>query len=421
MIFFNPYRFGGGGGGAIGPIQPIALAYRADTALVSDGDPIPFDNEVYDNEGVFAPTSGNFVIPSDGLYRMSMVASHTTTEAVKQGVNGSWPSVAYGDACDLTSPFWRSGLSAPLALSSGDNAQMLAAYGSINLGQNGGFYSAASIERLDAATKYAIVKRSSTLSSFTSGTISWETEYADTGSFWTSGSPTRFTVPSGVTRVRLTANVECSTASTYAQVEMRKNGARVDGCTTKITGRGAPRLMNVVSAPVEVSEGDYFELYVLSGSATTINASNFFWFSIEEVPATHVCALVKSTTSQDINSSADTAMSFTSAVYDDDSMWSAGSPTRVTVPAGVSYARVAYNMLTSGGSNNSASSFATKNGSTFAGLAADKCDNNVNGTKHMAGVSAWVPVSEGDYFELTGKTIGANIPILSCWLALECV
>lgn len=419
MTFINPYRFSVDAGG---PAGPIALAYRASTATINDGTAVPFDNEVYDTEDVFAPTSGNFVIPSDGLYRMSMVASNNDEEAIKQAVDGTWVDGGYGEAQDLTAPWWRSGISAPLSLSSGDNAQMLAAYGAINLGQSGGFYTAGSLERLPSDLKYARVNLSSLISSHTSGVLNWNNEVVDTDGFYSSGSPSRLTVPTGISRVRVTANLETESYTGNVLIEIRKNGSLVTGCVKKISGKGALKLLNLATPPLEVSSGDYFELFVQTAVAHSIQPAPFTWFCIEEVPSDHIHALVYASGSQTITNSADTVMLFDTEISDSEGLHSTSTNTgRLTVPAGVSYARLYFNGVTDAGTSNSASMVVFKNGAAFAGLAADQCDNNNGNTKAMSGVSAWVEVSEGDYFEVTGRTIGVDVTVTDCWFAIECV
>lgn len=413
-------RVGGGGGDPAGTVGPIALAYRSSTAAVSPDNPIPFDNEVYDNEDVITPTSANFAIPSDGIYRMSMVASHSTNVGVKQGLDSSAVEGGYGEANDLTTPYWKSGISAPIPMTSGENAQMLAAYGSINLGQNGGFYSACCLERLPSDLKYARLARATTLTGHTSGVIAWDSEVTDTDGFYDSGSPTRLTIPSGVSRVRVTANLESANYSGYIDVRIYKNGALASGCVRKISGRGGLKMVNLASAPLEVTAGDYFELYVEHAAAQSIAPAPQTWLAIEEVPSSHVYALVEASGSQSITSSSN-IMLFDTEVSDSENMHSTSTNTgRLTVPAGVTYARAYFNGVTSASTANAAWVDVLLNGSTFAGIAADKCDNNNGSTKGMSGVSAWVAVSEGDYFEVRADTQGITTSMNTCWFALEC-
>lgn len=88
---------------------------------------------------------------------------------------------------------------------------------------------------------------------------------------------TRFTVPSGVTRVRMTCNVFWASNGTgLRQVKTWKNGVDFDGQGNNLmhAGGSTSHLQNVVSAVVTVSGGDYFECVVQQSSGGNLNITN---------------------------------------------------------------------------------------------------------------------------------------------------
>jgi len=111
--------------------------------------------------------------------------------------------------------------------------------------------------------------------------------YDDDGFHSTVANVTRLTIPAdGVSRVRLTANVEwASNATGYRQIAILKNG-------TSVLGGGSLRqdalssngnIMNLCSGPIAVSPGDYFEIEATqtSGGSLIISNTNNTFFSIE--------------------------------------------------------------------------------------------------------------------------------------------
>jgi hypothetical protein len=106
---------------------------------------------------------------------------------------------------------------------------------------------------------------------------------------------------------------------------------------------------------------------------------------------------------------------------DTDSFWSAGAPTRLTVPAGVSKVRVgAMGRLTSAGTAFQVTTL--KNGAAYAGLGTQTSDQQDTGCW-----SDVLDVVEGDYFEVqlfTGasRTLEAvTSGVARTWFAMQVV
>jgi hypothetical protein len=89
-------------------------------------------------------------------------------------------------------------------------------------------------------------------------------------------------------------------------------------------------------------------------------------------------------------------------VYDTDAFWSAGNPTRHTVPAGVAKVRLKGNLNWTFGGSGHRHIWVHKNGALFFGTAkeSDEGDAGVEGIG-----SAVVDVTPGDYFELIASRL----------------
>ncbi len=115
-------------------------------------------------------------------------------------------------------------------------------------------------------------------------------------------------------------------------------------------------------------------------------------------------ALVKLTTNLSIANNTATAVTWSSAEYDDASLWSAGNPTRLTVPAGGwTRARLSANLGWQSSTSGRRVMEIRKNGASTAwGLplvhvpVTSNARTNMNGTTAVSGVT----VTAGDYFEV---------------------
>ena len=139
------------------------------------------------------------------------------------------------------------------------------------------------------------------ISAATATRVPWDSAQYDTGfngtPFWSAGSPTRLTIPAGVTKVRVTAQTFTDAAgnnnATIRFAAIRKNGNYGDTAQHE-AGLGFVRVddasfndqLNPVSAVLEVSAGDYFELDYYSQEATdlgTVSGNEASWFAIEVI------------------------------------------------------------------------------------------------------------------------------------------
>jgi len=135
----------------------------------------------------------------------------------------------------------------------------------------------------------ALLRRSTNFSVATTGAyvpISWQSAVYDSDALWDAGQPTRLTVPAGVTKVRLTGNIEWQTSPTSQLVEIRMNGGGVIGGGSFIV-RGdsgySNQMRNIASAVLPVVAGDWFELTVFVSASGELRGMERTWLALEVV------------------------------------------------------------------------------------------------------------------------------------------
>ncbi len=107
----------------------------------------------------------------------------------------------------------------------------------------------------------------------------WQVVDYDTNNFFSSTNPTRLTIPSGVSKVKLIANIRILTSGNI-DFTIQKNGTFYQG-NPYLIHEGIR--FNLSSAVVEVSEGDYFEVYVSIANGGEVRADTATWFALEVV------------------------------------------------------------------------------------------------------------------------------------------
>jgi hypothetical protein len=196
-------------------------------------------------------------------------------------------------------------------------------------------YSWMAFEPISASQKYALVQKTATQSILisTTTTITFDTEVADTDAFHdNSSNNSRLTVPSGVSRVRVSGSVEATAQSTQAVLTMLKGGAAVRGGFAKDTETTSSTTISAVSAIFAVSPGEYFEMQYFVGTARTVQNSDRTWFQIEEVDSAIKYALVYKATSQAIDGgSGFVAVNLDGETADADAMHSYASTVTITI------------------------------------------------------------------------------------------
>ena len=132
-----------------------------------------------------------------------------------------------------------------------------------------------------------------TISDSTTTPVPWDaTEWQDGGSWWSAGNPTRLTVPAGVSKVRLSYQLRWTLTpgpgytpdKTF--VKLKKNGGGFFGNSTQERKITFDDHTNAgVTAILEVTSGDYFEIEVFhnDGAPVDIQSGNNTWFQIEAI------------------------------------------------------------------------------------------------------------------------------------------
>lgn len=120
--------------------------------------------------------------------------------------------------------------------------------------------------------------------------FTWDTEIYDHGGWWSGGSPTIFTVPSGVAYIRLMASWANSgfIAGTNTTGIFNKNGSSNLGNIAAVvqetrTDGNEAATQQIVTPPLAVSAGDTFALTLGNTDTSTTIHKDGSWFSIEKL------------------------------------------------------------------------------------------------------------------------------------------
>ncbi len=126
---------------------------------------------------------------------------------------------------------------------------------------------------------------SQAISSSTDTILIWGAETYDEGGWHDNATNnTRLTVPSGVTRVRVTAGYrDASSVGSQFIIRVKKNGAFFKGGPMQETDTAGGDACSIATPVIEVVATDYFEVEVFMVSARTIEVDGAVFFSIEKV------------------------------------------------------------------------------------------------------------------------------------------
>lgn len=287
------------------------------------------------------------------------------------------------------------------------------------------------VEALDPATKYALVRRTTnlTLTASTNTVVGFDAETADIGGWHdNSTNNSRLTVPSGVTRIRVSGGADFSSdaSGTDTSLFIHKNGASLPGRPQcRYFSSSGVTYQGVMSAILEVVAGDYFEMSVATQTTSRdLVAGDGTWFCIEEVIANPKRALVNRTANMTVVSGIETAVNFDAEVYDTDSIHdNVTNQDRLVVPSGVTQAKLTFGVILADASTIQVARV-FKNGASFAGTAFDgNTANTASFSDVLNATTTWIDVVAGDYFQLMVTTgVGSTAVVAgdSTWFAMEC-
>lgn len=154
-------------------------------------------------------------------------------------------------------------------------------------------HKAESANKAHGGFRGAMVRKSAnqSISSGTNTPVTWQTAIYDTSGIYSPSNPTRLTVPAGVTKVRLAAQIVFGANATGKRdVLIQKNGSlnydgRATTNTLPVTGTSQTMTVNLTSPVLEVTQGDYFEIlaYQNSGGSLTVDDWWTTWATLEVV------------------------------------------------------------------------------------------------------------------------------------------
>lgn len=116
--------------------------------------------------------------------------------------------------------------------------------------------------------------------------IIWESAEEDTDGFLDIGGtyPSRITIPAGVSRVRLVANVELSSVSADAYLWFEKNGNLFIGGGYADNNTNSGDYLEISTGSIPVVEGDYLQVIAYGASAGSIAGTNgLTWVAVEVI------------------------------------------------------------------------------------------------------------------------------------------
>ena len=181
----------------------------------------------------------------------------------------------------------------------------------------------------------------------TSGhTIAWDSELDDTGGWHDNvTNNTRLTVPSGVTRVRLSLNVHVQNIASWFYLRFNKNGSNtyegmVEAQWLALGGTGLHEY-HIMTGDIPVSAGDYFEAIVFTGDSS-IDILSQSKARIEAVSySPDLSAVVTASATQVGNFTTAAALTFNTETRDVGG-WhdNVTNNTRLTVPSGSNISHV---------------------------------------------------------------------------------
>lgn len=255
--------------------------------------------------------------------------------------------------------------------------------------------------------------------------IPWDQESYDTDGFHDNvTNNTRITIPvgSGITKVILGANVqwlEAGTTSGFTFARIQKNGAAfIDGSSQNFRAANADPRNVIVTAPVDVVEGDYFEVFVNQSTATADidNENSNFWLMVVESTANGQVlghppfdgARVYLSADQALTSNVFQVVNWDSEEYDTDNFHdNAVNNSRLTIPTGVTKVRLRLALqfepwAGGGGTQGDIGCHFAKNGTAnFRGNAEihHQTTDNSGSQANIICVSSVIDCVAGDYFE----------------------
>jgi len=362
--------------------------------------------DVSDVQGVNA--SGTITVPSAWNGRKARVgaggrsSSNSTSVTIAMTKGGSQfdgAGASFGSGITLN-PGGATAHSARITLSTSDS---FAFSGPVNNTNGSWSY----IEVLPSGVRTAVVNRTSTFSVGTAFTdCEWNNELVDDANFFTTGSPTVFTMPSDISGlVRVTCGMELTSPGT--EMGLLLTGGVSGNMEVDTTGSQ----LCVMSPPLARANGTTVKASVRCQSATTMKVDANTFMAIEELPSSLKYAIGRWNGNNSV-ASGSTFQSVSPGSEDVDvGGWFTAGQDHFTVPSGVTRVRVGFFVKTS---NTLGSAFGFgifKNGSEHQLMPYNAATNASVECVH--GVSPPIECSPGDTFDFRARTAAGSMAIVT--------
>lgn len=331
-----------------GTIQPPAyaalVANTASQSLVTaTTTDVTHNSETRDDGGLWAssPNPERMIAPSDGWY----IATHNHRSGMSAGSGRTWQQYLYKNTtvldrqasyCNVNVDEWQSIGTASYLVSTD--------YIKTGARQNSGGNLS-----IPATTRFACAKvgpptvlgcrveRVSSAQSFANA--SWvlntfPTEVRDDGGLFNTGTPTRFTIPSGGDGwYWIAGHQNFDTGSSAGRrIYIRRNGSQFLARCSTITDNVQSTNVNAV-AVAYLAATDYLELIGDQNDGGALNSSFASFALVRVANADYIGASVSRSTTQSLSAVNEAAVSFDTTHRNDGGVYNAGAPTRLTVPA----------------------------------------------------------------------------------------
>lgn len=114
--------------------------------------------------------------------------------------------------------------------------------------------------------------------------LTWQQTSRDTNGFWNVANPSRYTIPAGVTKIKLKGAYWTHDGGAGGfGASFWKNGAAVEGSSSDQSSGGNWAFRSIASDVIDVVAGDYFEFVCFATGGTTVFGGTDTWFAIEVV------------------------------------------------------------------------------------------------------------------------------------------
>lgn len=377
-----------------------ALVYPNTTQVVTGSgnqDPIFFQLEIYDTDNIHSTVSNTdrFTMPGAWVGRYGRVTANVDTDdpnllnVLKNDDNANYISRRDTEDYGAAGQARNNIMSAPFIIATNDYYQ--ADTGTLLTITNANSLTWGYFELLPLSFKGALVSQAASQSVGTSyGVLTFDTEEFDTNAFWDAGNPTKFVVPSGVTKIRVYG--ECYMNAGALTLKTQVNGLDAIGGMAYRSETASTDHVSGWSGILEVSPGD--EITVLATN-TTAGSCSPARMAVEALSSTKRYASVYRDTSLLVNTGT-TIIAWDGVLHDPEGLFD-GS-TKFTVPAGVSKVRLGANMAIPSGDEGFM--MFRKNGAQAIGTGGLSVDITLASTKIFNIHSAIIQVSPGDEFDL---------------------